>query len=101
MKAKHTPGPWYAVGAWVEHEKDDVADICNCDPESMSQGHLGRSYDEMAANARLIAAAPDLLKACEAIWKYDQSDCETDNFVDLYEPAMALIQAAIGRAKGE
>lgn len=61
--------------------------------------------NEIATNvdgfqATLIAAAPDLLKACEAIWKYDQSDCETDSFIDLYEPAMALIQDAIGRAKG-
>jgi len=101
MTTKHTRGPWHAVGRWVEHEKDDVADICNCDPESMGQGHLGRSDAEMAANARLIAAAPDLLKACEAIWKYDQSDCENDSFIDLYEPAMALIQAAIGRARRE
>lgn len=100
MPTKHTPGPWYAVGSWVEHENDKVADICNCDPESMGQEHLGRSDAEIRANARLIAAAPDLLAACEAIWKYDQADCEADSFINLYEPAMALIQEAIGRAKG-
>lgn len=54
----HTPGPWIAVGAWVEHPDDDVADICSCDPATINQGHLGRGYSEICANARLIAAAP-------------------------------------------
>lgn len=58
---KHTPGPWYGVGAWVEHPDDDTPDICNCNPGSMGQD--GRSYKEMCANATLIAAAPDLLAA--------------------------------------
>lgn len=62
MSAKHTPGPWHCVGIWVEHEDDNVADICDCDPASMGQGHLGRTYDEMRANAKLIAAAPDMLE---------------------------------------
>lgn len=59
MKAKHTPGPWAAVGRWVEHVSDKRADICNCDPASMGQD--GRSDAEICANARLIAAAPELL----------------------------------------
>lgn len=59
--AKHTPGPWHAVGAWVETEDDSVADICSCDPDTIGQG--GRSDAEICANARLIAAAPDLLAA--------------------------------------
>ncbi len=64
---KHTPGPWYAVGGWVEHGDDAVADICICYPDAMGQGHLGRSEDETRANAALIAAAPDLLKALKDI----------------------------------
>lgn len=61
----HTPGNWVAVGAWVEHDDDNVADICSCDQETLGQGHHNRDYDEMCANARLIAAAPDLLYALE------------------------------------
>ena len=63
--------------------------------------------NEIATNvdgfqATLIAAAPDLLKACEAIWKYDQADWENeDTFFDLYETAMVLMKAAIAKAKGE
>jgi hypothetical protein len=61
----HTPGPWVAVGEWVEHPDSDIPDICRCDPEAMDQEHLGRSYFEAAANARLIAAAPELLAAAQ------------------------------------
>lgn len=65
MSAQHTPGPWIAVGAWVEHPDDSIPDICTCDPEDM--GQEGRSDKEIRANARLIAAAPDLLEACKLI----------------------------------
>lgn len=59
----YTKSEWLAVGAWVEVKEDDVADICNCDTSSMNQGHISRSYDEMCANARLIAAAPDMYES--------------------------------------
>jgi hypothetical protein len=65
--SQHTPGTWYAVGAYVEHDDDSVADICSCDPATIGQKHLGRSYEEIIANAKLIAAAPDLLEALERI----------------------------------
>lgn len=52
--------------------------------------------------ATLIAAAPDLLAACEAMHKYDQSDWQDeDTFFDLYETAVVLMKAAIKKAKGE
>ena len=63
----HTPGQWIAVGAWVEHDDDNVADICTCDPAAMGQAHLTRSVEELMANARLIAAAPDLIEALETL----------------------------------
>ena len=59
--SSHTPGPWFQVGAWVEVEDDDVADICTCHTEDFGQAHLGRSAEEMMANACLIASAPDML----------------------------------------
>jgi prophage regulatory protein len=63
IKTPHqpTPGGWFAVGAWIEHEDDDVPDIANFDPASIEQG--GRSYEEICANARLCAAAPEMLLA--------------------------------------
>lgn len=74
FKPKHTAGDWYAVGAWVEHGDDDTPDICNCDPESMNQE--GRSYDEIVANAKLLAAAPDMFELL----------VEIVNHPDVYNP---------------
>jgi hypothetical protein len=55
-QAKHTPGPWVADGVLING------------PDGMI-GELGfglRGDPEMQANARLMAAAPDLLAALEA-----------------------------------
>lgn len=69
MNAKHTPGPWVSVGWQVEVLDDNQPDICNTNPETF--GQHGRCNAERTANARLIAAAPDLLIALEyAIWAH-------------------------------
>jgi hypothetical protein len=61
--SKHTPGPWHQVGAWVEVAGDDTPDICTCNPEAIGQVHLKWDWETVQANARLIAAAPDMLVA--------------------------------------
>ena len=93
----HTPGPWIAVGSWVEHPNDNLPDICNCDPDAMGQGHLRRSNKEIIANAHLIAAAPDLLSALEALVA---SHADVDNEVAAYN-ALAMAMAAINKARGK
>lgn len=61
---RHTPGPWYALphpewsgGRWMitANQSDNW-------PQAMSRG-VARVGS--AGNARLIAAAPELLAACE------------------------------------
>jgi hypothetical protein len=58
--ARHTPGPWTYPGGTGNliggPDRLRIADL----------GGLERSPDERQANARLIAAAPDLLAACKA-----------------------------------
>ena len=93
--SEYTKGRWIAVGEWVEHEDDNVADICICDTEIMNQGHLGRSSQEEAANAKLIAAAPDLLEALQFM---------LDAFTDERWVAVPIVEKAklaIYRATGE
>ncbi len=61
--SKHTPGPWKADRAGnVETCGDDPALICECyqDPHWQPDGVHAHS------NAKLIAAAPELLEACKA-----------------------------------
>jgi len=56
--ARHTPGPWTYPGGTGNFvggpDRLRIADL----------GGLERSPEERQANARLIAAAPDLLAAC-------------------------------------
>jgi len=62
MKAKHTPGPWYYVpdfSAIVIYRRGAASPIPVAD--------FGKvTLPETNANARLIAAAPDLLAAAKA-----------------------------------
>jgi hypothetical protein len=72
MEAKHTPGPWHIVdnGHWFDvvvpwkDNPDVVADYC----PKICEVHY-RSNDDIvgASNVNLIAAAPDLLEALQAI----------------------------------
>ena len=64
-QAKHTPGPWYV-------EQDGDAWKINSDECGIALVHdpiaieLDRA-DEIEANARLIAAAPELLEALDEL----------------------------------
>ena len=90
-KASHTKGPWIAVGHWVEHPDDSTPDICNCDPDSM--GQEGRSDKEICANARLIAAAPDMLAALRDLERVAGIASSFD------DPARVAARAAIAKAE--
>src|SRR4051812_17984063 len=83
MEAKHTPGPWigkhrdwkgmespyriYIAGdPRTSFEEDDDGDASLCDVATavaIVEGNA-TSLETTAANARLIAVAPDLLEAC-------------------------------------
>lgn len=100
--SKHTPGPWYPVGGWVEVEDDDIADICTCHPADFGQGHLERSDKEIMANARLIAAAPDMLKVLKYLVRRfpaeypGMDDARAVIARATWEPSKALTQSKQG-----
>ena len=96
MRMEHTPGPWHTSFSATAN------DVVVVD----SDGHMVANTDqwparatvECAANARLIAAAPEtseqrdeLLEACEALQRYyGQSGM----------PHMSGVWAAIAKARG-
>jgi hypothetical protein len=85
MTSKHTPGPWEFFDTLCIGVMSAQSDVAHC------SGYDGnRSRDEELANARLIAAAPDLLAALEALLSYD----------DMVECA-DMARAAIAKARGE
>jgi len=81
MMDNHTPGPWF-VEAQNVHSGGRV--ICRTDWNIRDQ------VDD--ANARLIAAAPELLEALEALMAHEPDHSDT-----LWENALA----AIAKAKGQ
>ena len=66
ISQKHTPGPWIAthiIGSWWIEEDDPTA-FCR---RRIAIVDDGSGIDSPAANARLIAAAPEMLAALESI----------------------------------
>lgn len=92
--SKHTPGPWRA--SWLERNKRCKTGDWAFFGEQL--GSLVRLRDcaeknqEAKANAHLIAAAPDLLAACEAVVK---------TLTDSHELIWQQCVAAIAKARGE
>lgn len=53
------------------------------------------------ANARLIAAAPDLLAALEALMRWETCDLDVESAATLMDEVCSMARAAIAKAKGE
>lgn len=85
--SKHTPGPWRFSSH--PHDGNYMRIHCSSDP---NEGDNLRGYCG-EANARLIAAAPDLLSALEMIMA-KVAGCERD-------PEYEAARAAIAKVKGE
>ena len=113
--SKHTPGPWRVaesqvspspcfIQLWVRSlGKDQSKDDAIC-------GMAQFNSEERDANARLIAAAPDMLAMCSRII----SETESPGFLDLYDAYLKVhgepyrgdmfcmdLRATIAKAKGE
>ena len=90
--SKHTPGPWqYAFegGTVAFITEADGTTVCKLSTLENSTAH-----SRLAANARLIAAAPALLEALYAI-----KLCEFNSMSSRHE-MLRLAQQAIERAVG-
>lgn len=113
-QTKFTPGPWQ----YRPHELDDwgtvrgpngsdgySAFICQAkDMRYMEDDYLNKcrssKTDPWEANARLIAAAPELYEALEMVRDADE-DCKADGFPTMPATARAKIDRALAKARGE
>lgn len=100
MSAKHTPGRWWVSGA------DDDEVHCRIFAQDMGQNvhislvkppHVGGIIpaEQLKANARLIAAAPELLEALKELADLYDTD-EGCRSLPEYIAARAAIAKAIG-----
>lgn len=106
--SKHTPGPWsvreksphiVSAGTYTVHDITENRFVCQC-----FHGHSKEAItkDEMHANARLIAAAPDLLFACRIALDWLNQVAEHAPIVFGGEDEIAeQLEAAIAKAVGE
>lgn len=99
----HTPGPWH-VGAHGEIGTDESCIAIPCD-KVREHIIIARSvsskigWRERNANTRLIAAAPDLLAALEAMLHGLRSTSTISEYNAEREEACTLARAAIAKAK--
>jgi hypothetical protein len=106
-KTKHTPGPW-TLGdfPWMCQVIAPVNDpdrpglghvVCKTWSPDHIASYVGFSRDEQYANARLIAAAPDLLAVLKEVAECSEYWSEYDVPLGIHE----RIAAAIAKAEGE
>lgn len=91
IRANHTPAPWHVYGYEIGTAPDEtIAVVCAL------SGNDGDSEED--ANARLIAAAPELLAALETLlWQVER----TDDLPEEVEEMLSDARAAIAKAKGQ
>jgi hypothetical protein len=98
-EAKHTPGPWNAL-----FDQDGSFEV-ECETHAIAnRGPLRQKAEESIANARLIAAAPDLLHALTIL--HDECSVTRDGvlavgpMIEPSEGAVLAARAAIAKAEG-
>lgn len=98
---KHTPGPWF-----VDHESPFLVRAGD-DIDGRHIAHIGPAnytprFDVDEPNAKLIAAAPDLLEALEELkCELILSDVDMDYIESHFRKALNKARSAIDRARGE
>lgn len=103
----HTPGPWMIATSnrWRRLISESHGAVCVA-TNHISDGHPDLHFCNGGFNgpdAHLIAAAPDLLEACEHVIKClgDPVLEDSDNASTEYKSAMAVCRETIAKAKGE
>jgi hypothetical protein len=89
----HTPGPW----EWSEDARE-LPEIFAPSGDALAEVYKAPGSDGARANARLIAAAPDLLEACEGMLAILEGSSKRSGG---WEGAFAdSVRAAIAKARG-
>ena len=99
--SKHTQGPWVIDESYFNGSINTVCRTRHVAMVSMYQSKPGDG-EENRSNARLIAAAPDLLEALEDLKReIILSDVDMDYIDSHFKPWIEKARAAIAKARGE
>lgn len=102
-EAKHTPGPWQIS---TPHGRMGGRDFLlqGADSRTVFDTLAADAWPLSAADARLIAAAPELLAACKHLERYVRTgEAGPEGYVVIFpvkDNALALLRAAIAKAEG-
>jgi hypothetical protein len=89
---KHTPGPWVLDETSPTSRRIYANEVDRRNEQILATVSAHQWYEEGLANARLIAAAPDLLAACEKLAAIEDVQDVND--------ARDMARAAIAKVKG-
>lgn len=93
---KFTPGPWRVNGPLVTAQAGMALRVCSVHAQAI--GDAAHTPDESAANAALIAAAPNLLAALELAHEL-LNDSETRHFISTKRGNQAGLHAFLNSAR--
>lgn len=107
---KHTPGPWFQ-GC---EDDPNSGDIYMQDGSLVAEAFINGDLDSRVANARLIAAAPDLLEELRQMTRayvrlletgrdllvMQGCDCDPVDKMEAGDPNLIAARAAIAKATG-
>lgn len=102
-QGEHTPGPWKVF--WGKRKRHMFIGIGTEAGEGVTDPHFSLwrgDSEEAAANARLIAAAPDLLEALRALADAHYMTISSEGYDPTHSdcPVLNDAHAAISRATG-
>lgn len=97
--SKHTPGPW-TVSYQTPFLVVDSAHVVIASASGVSSGGASdvSGFEQAKANARLIAAAPELLAALKRAASWIKSEAEGNDEMPL---VFVVAEAAIAKAEGK
>ena len=94
---KPTPGPWRAVGGAIRPES--AKGYTGGYAPILAAHHDKRLPDNREANAKLAAAAPELLESLQFLMEYLLEPSESGEYATGYLAAKAAIHKATGGFK--
>lgn len=98
--AKHTAGPWRVFTSTSGFRLIGIGELNGTGVADCGFGVWRGGSEEAMANARLIAAAPDLLEALEAL-RLQALQSDVNNPANEWgREALAMAHAAINKARG-
>ena len=107
--SRHTPGPWTYDSEFASYGYDIRVDVENFEDRVWVATAMSDHDNEprfplsgnVEANARLIAAAPELLAACEALLEEHDQTYDGGPIGLEYLAAIEAAQRAVRKATGE